>query len=228
MTNLNEKKIKSLVIAELIRRKKIRPGTLIANELALQGMSCRADLAFLASKFIGIEIKSEFDSLKRLTSQMSAYMRIFDQSILVAAEIHIPKASKQLPASVEIWGINKNGLIFLHRKGKHCSKPDPRDLFCLLTVQELRLLLSKERSRRDNRQTLLEAAACLELSVVQKAVRASFSKKYSATSAVFWDTRGLDDLSRFKKQREQIDARQLKQKLFWKNWVSTTELLLAS
>ena len=73
------------------------------EEMALVAAGARVDAAVIGvTELVGIEIKSEVDSLSRLQKQALAYSGVFDKLVLVAAPVHMRAAETQLP---RYWGL---------------------------------------------------------------------------------------------------------------------------
>ncbi|MGA1824150.1 MAG: sce7726 family protein [bacterium] len=88
--------------------------TLVIDELGLQHGKCRADIAVLNGHFIGYEIKSDTDSLRRLNNQITIYNSVFDRLFAVVAPCHLNEAMTLLP---DWWGVilvseGKRGAIY--------------------------------------------------------------------------------------------------------------------
>lgn len=94
-------------IRESFHRKKLskhlaNQGTLIVQELGLKHGKCRADIAIINSYLIGYEIKSDDDSLRRLSKQIQAYNDVFDRATVIVGAKHAKAVSLRVP---EWWGI---------------------------------------------------------------------------------------------------------------------------
>lgn len=76
--------------------------TLVIDELGLRHGICRVDIAVVNGFIHGYEIKSDADTLDRLTAQVSVYSAVLDRATLVVGEKHILKAKIYLP---DWWGI---------------------------------------------------------------------------------------------------------------------------
>lgn len=94
----------------------------IIEELELGKGESRIDLAVLGKEFIGIEIKSDCDSLARLESQILTYNRSLEKIILIVGEKHALSAKEHIP---QWWGYGVATLtnereveIKIHRKPK--------------------------------------------------------------------------------------------------------------
>lgn len=77
-------------------------GARLVEELGLCKGTVRADIAVVNGMLKGYEIKSEHDTLARLTTQASIYSQVFDTVTLVVAERHLNRATKLVPGW---WGI---------------------------------------------------------------------------------------------------------------------------
>lgn len=76
--------------------------TLIIEELGLNHGKSRADIAVLNGRFIGYEIKSNNDSLRRLKEQIQSYNAVFDEVYVVVGDRYTNTIHKHLPSW---WGI---------------------------------------------------------------------------------------------------------------------------
>lgn len=105
---LSERDIKLAVIAHLERTSALQDGVVI-NELPVANWSRRADLAVANGKLQAFEIKSDFDSLRRLDGQIALFATRFDKVVLVTTNRFISSALERLPAFVEIWEASRQG-----------------------------------------------------------------------------------------------------------------------
>src|SRR5438874_3936708 len=78
------------------------PDTLVIEELGLDHGSCRADIAVVNWQLIGVEIKSDKDSLLRLEKQALLYDAVFDSIFVVVGSRHESIIEDYLPSH---WGI---------------------------------------------------------------------------------------------------------------------------
>lgn len=76
--------------------------TFVLDELGLKNGEIRADIAVLNGKLIGYEIKTDKDTLSRLSSQVLAYNEVFDKVFIVTGEKHLTKALEIVP---QWWGV---------------------------------------------------------------------------------------------------------------------------
>jgi hypothetical protein len=78
------------------------PGTLVVDELGIDHGRQRADIAVINGRMTGYEIKSDLDTLDRLTKQIAGYNRVFDYAAVVATDRHLQQAAEMVPPW---WGI---------------------------------------------------------------------------------------------------------------------------
>lgn len=121
------------------------PKTLVIDELGLNHGECRADIAVINGKLSGYEIKSNFDSLVRLKSQIRAYDAVFQTASIVIAPRHLRNVLRAVPVH---WGIYiclpsaDNGLTFWRaRRESENTCPDPVAIARLLWRDEAAQIL---------------------------------------------------------------------------------------
>jgi hypothetical protein len=78
------------------------PDTLIRHELGICAGARRIDMAVINGEIAGYEIKSDEDTLTRLSGQVEAYGRVLDRAALVTTDRHLDKATARVPAW---WGV---------------------------------------------------------------------------------------------------------------------------
>lgn len=207
-----EAQLKVRLLNELRRSGRISDSTVITQELPLANTGMRADLAYLAKSFCGVEVKSDRDSLKRLPRQLQVYRQYFDRTILVIGSKHWTTL-EQLELDleqVELWvasGLSlrrvKQGST-LRKVGVHAT---------LLTLKQ---------------QKALKRAPEKDASEMFQSV---FRQRFSATSAAFWDatknqkieTKHLKLLSRFDVQRKlaaELKAQQEEERKAWEEAIT--------
>ena len=86
----------------MFRRHHNAANTLVIDELGLRHGSSRADVVIVNGKLAGYEIKSERDSLRRLTKQVPVYDAVFDSITVIVAPKHRPVVNRHVPRH---WGI---------------------------------------------------------------------------------------------------------------------------
>ena len=173
--------IKALLINHLIEKKVIKEGSLIINEFTYGGFSRRVDLALVNNnEILGIEVKSEFDTLNRLDGQVSDYLKVFDKVIVVVATKHLEKAKKQLPDRVGIWEITDSGIKVINRgkKLKIKEKSIFIDLMRVVDLAKTSRLFELECDVR-SRNELVKAVSKLSVTKLREAALRGLFNRYS-------------------------------------------------
>jgi hypothetical protein len=101
---MRDKEIRNVLLQHLHKKYHFDSDTLIVEEFGLCQGSARVDIAVINGTMHGYEIKSERDTLRRLSGQESIYNEIFDYVTIVASSNHLPKIKKQVP---QWWGLNE-------------------------------------------------------------------------------------------------------------------------
>lgn len=102
--------------------------------------SCKADLAILNGTASVYEIKSERDSLARLSNQLSNYRKVFAKVYVIAAEPFVPEIISCADADIGVLSLVKWNSIRTVREA--VSRPE---LVCPLTIfDSLRLCEARE------------------------------------------------------------------------------------
>jgi hypothetical protein len=190
-SKLDEVQLKARVLSKLRRDGLIDQETPIASEFRLGNALARADLALFGRSFIGVEIKSQFDTLRRLEAQLTAYGKRFERLILVVAERHVRAIEAEPLGGTELWTVDGAGRILLVRRGIVSRRET--GFASLMTLEE-------------QRRFLRAGAAESERS----GFSASFHARYGETSSRFWAAvkgRRIADadiamLSRYHERRE--------------------------
>jgi hypothetical protein len=99
---MNDRDIRTVLKAELMRKYAKDNNTLVLDELGIRHGASRIDLVVVNHRLHGYEIKSDRDSLKRLPDQIKAYNSIMDRITLVVGYRHAYNALKMVP---EWWGV---------------------------------------------------------------------------------------------------------------------------
>jgi len=209
---MNEKQIKSATLKELVRREVISPAAVVANEFKIGQSGVRADLAVMDEIFIGIEIKSQFDSLRRLKGQLETYLETFDKVILVVSESHARNLDRHAYlGDAEVWKIDLLGKITRIKRGKTSINT---------RIEHLSKLLYKRDLAGINQSSGQE---------LRTAVLKRFINKFGPTSEVFWNSvqnseiseQSLEHLSPFKPLRKIVELRKEKRKTNFSKWIES-------
>jgi hypothetical protein len=99
---MNDPEIRQALHGIFLRKYHEDSDTLVIDELGLEHGKCRADIAVINGHLDGFEIKSDADSLSRLSQQIISYNAVFDHSSIVLEERHLSKAIRMIPTW---WGI---------------------------------------------------------------------------------------------------------------------------
>lgn len=208
-----EAHIKAAVLQKLREQGSITRRATIANEFAVGRSSVRADLAILGSRFVGVEIKSERDSLRRLQRQLAVYKGHFDQTIVVLAARHLEAASQFVPQGVDIWRFDSDGSLHVLSEVSSDVAPEDDAFTGLLTQAE-----AKRWSHLSPRMALHKA----------------FQEKYGPTSKAFWyevarkkiTSDHLRILSRFLIEREEERLWHEVRAAEWSRWEEHARVVL--
>jgi hypothetical protein len=74
----------------------------IVEELGVERGTARIDVAVITDRLLGYEIKSDRDTFNRLSNQIHAYNRVFDEITLVTGPALLDDALRLLPSW---WGV---------------------------------------------------------------------------------------------------------------------------
>lgn len=222
-----EPEIKAATLNYLVGKGFLEKEQTVINEFTLDGYSRRVDLVLASHKhLIAIEIKSEADSLQRLSGQTSKYLEYFDKVIIVAASKHIENILNIVPQNVAVWEICGED-IQVKQRGKIVTIKDKTKFLDLMKARELLKLASKlgittsSRSRRSAEQVLERAS----LKNLRQAAIENLKERYSLTSSFFWERiqkneiapQHIDLLSPYKDMRTSQKEAQKENELFWEN-----------
>ncbi len=136
---MHDKDIREVLLDTLFNKHRDDNDTLIVEELGLCQGDARIDIAVVNGSIHGFEIKSESDTLNRLSGQQNIYNKIFDYITVVANSCHISTIEKRIP---RWWGISEikiqNGILKIVkiRANKRNVAIDPNALVQLLWSEE--------------------------------------------------------------------------------------------
>lgn len=209
---MDEAAVKAQVLA-FIREAGGSREAVVTAEFSLGRSGIRADLALLADdELVGIEIKTERDTLRRLPAQMDGYAKYFDHVVLVIAPCHLEGLSHVNLQGASVWIVTNEGMQ-VQRVGEPNAVSATAQIE-LLTADEKRKLVTNSQSVRDQ-------------------VCETFAKRYFETTKIFWKSvkgrtirpNDVQLLSRFRERREAIKivARERENRwLRWRNSYSAT------
>ena len=186
-----EKEIKKVVLNHLLSKGKIKNDTILINELTIDSFARRVDLATLVDgKIIAYEIKSDADSLYRLSGQLEKYKQYFDKIIVVTTIKHIEKILTMIPNNIEVWAVIE-GKIKIKKRGKFSNIEDKGDYLDLLRVQDMRKLAKKFKiqlgsgGKREIKENIKKNLNKIPVKKLKTFVIDVISQRYKTTSSSF-------------------------------------------
>lgn len=223
---LNEVALKCLFLEHLRDEHLVDQNSVIASEYALGRIGRRIDLAIWNGEFIGIEFKSKFDSLKRLSWQLEAYLQCFDRVILVVDQKHRLKVAEQLPVSVEFWTVDAFGKLNLEQAAGVIRSQSVQALANLCSLAQLRRLAPVLDDESAYRGRLKILAGELRVEDVYAAAIEGFKRAFACSSDAFWkevaenrvEPTKMLKLSRFSESRIRRALIEQDQQIFWQKW----------
>lgn len=214
---MNEEDIKAEVLSLVRAQHSGKKKPVVATEFAISSGNSRADLAILSNQFVGVEIKSKKDSLKRLSKQVLDYTNHFDRTILVLDGSHLVRYHRYNFPNVDLWTFDENNKLRLVKEGAHHNAPD----------QELYGLLTQAERRSAFRSPNFEGCSKRDIFFFY------FRKKFRAQSEAFWNevksrkirAADLRLLSRFIDERSEAKRLYEERTHEWEQWLEAQERL---
>ena len=224
---VDEERIKAVVLNKLRRDGRLSTRGVISSEFRVGWEGVRADLVVLDDLLIGVEIKSDLDSLRRLAGQVNIYERFFDLTIVVLASRHFKSSTWAMVGAAEVWELTKRGTLKQRRAAKvssQCASP------------QLRLLLTKAEAQRVKIRELLNQSDLTfspeeRHSLIKKAFQVAFCSRFGETSRTFWrsvEGREIEEsdlriLSRFASLRITQDQARARRNSVFDHWIELAE-----
>jgi len=199
--------IKGFVLDHLRNESTEWSHAVVASEFCLGETGVRVDLAIHGPEFLGVEIKSELDSLKRLPMQIEAYKSYFDRVVLVVAACHVRHLNWSALREVDIWQMSADGRVQV--VAERTKLPTAKCFSDLLTLEDARRVPAGA-SDEDYQAAFFHA----------------FARRHRSTSQRFWhlvegrpvSAEDLQELSRFRKDRDRALAWARQQQQDWSSW----------
>lgn len=191
---LNEGDIKAAVIDKLFASAALSDAVLI-NEMVIANWSRRADLVVANGKLHAFEIKSDFDSLRRLPGQVETYLSRFDKVTVVCTSKFAKLVRDCTESRVEIWCAAKTDdgtKLSVYRRGQAENVSNKRVLYGYLHKPELITLLKREgkdASADMPRIQLENQADVLSTRCIREFVLEALKKRYRESFERFRDNR---------------------------------------
>jgi F420-0:gamma-glutamyl ligase-like protein len=183
---MNDVEIRQNFHRKILRRQHAHKETLVIDELGLNHGKCRADIAVVNGQFVGYEIKSNNDSLRRLEEQVKSYNAVFDKVSIIVGDRYIKSIQNYIP---EWWGIivsirGSRGAVNFNivRKAQINKNIDPISIAQLLwrneAIEILRQKKLPSRILRQPRAILYEHLADkLNICELRKFIREYFKRR---------------------------------------------------
>ncbi len=141
---LSDSQVRPALRSHLLSAHVREADTVIIEELGVCRGQVRIDLAVVNGLLHGYEIKSDRDSLRRLSGQTDYYGRVLDRATLVVGDRHLTAALDIVPAW---WGVlcirpTLDGIQFkVLRRGRKNPRREARSLVELLWLDDAVALL---------------------------------------------------------------------------------------
>lgn len=146
---MNDVEIRQNFHRKILRRQHAHKDTLVIDELGLNHGKCRADIAVVNGQFVGYEIKSNNDSLRRLEEQVKSYSAVFDRVSIIVGNRYIDSIQDYIP---DWWGVivsargPRGAVNFdLIRKAQTNKNVDPISIAKLLWRNEAEEILMQKK-----------------------------------------------------------------------------------
>lgn len=139
----NEYIFKNRLIESVFLKKYSQSDATLLTELRVG--RCVADAVLVNGSSTCFEIKTEYDSLSRLSEQVTSYRKLFDKVIVISTESHQQNLLEQLPSDIGLSLLTKKGALTVIRKPEDHSA-DVIDTSVLTNTLRLKELMALTRS----------------------------------------------------------------------------------
>ncbi|HFZ7521657.1 TPA: sce7726 family protein, partial [Salmonella enterica subsp. enterica serovar Orion] len=197
---LREQDVKVAFIDWLFRKGLLENATII-NEMVVANWSRRADLAVANGHLQAFEIKSDFDSLKRLDGQLETFTSRFEKVTVVCAPKFTYEISKKVSPDVgviEYLNTNKGIRFKIVQRGRKAIISNKKVYINFLLKKELQLLLIENGKRflfESGREALERVAEQISLSRIRGFVLEAIKERYKETSNDYLEKLAANELS---------------------------------
>ncbi|CZX18763.1 sce7726 family protein [Enterobacter hormaechei subsp. steigerwaltii] len=184
---LREQDVKVAFIDWLFRKGLLENATII-NEMVVANWSRRADLAVANGHLQAFEIKSDFDSLKRLDGQLETFTSRFEKVTVVCAPKFTYEISKKVTSDVgviEYLNTSKGIRFKIVQRGRTAVLGNKKVYINFLLKKELQLLLVESGKRfllESGREALERIAEQIPLSRIRDFALKAIKQRYKETS----------------------------------------------
>ena len=170
---LDDKQIRRAWLGELSKEKELE----IYQEFVLPSSKARADIVTVGEIFTGYEIKSDKDSLQRLSTQIPEYDVYLEKNYIVVGEKYSSKIKDYIP---EYWGIivvledkddNNNHQLKIKtvRKAKKNPLWNFNQFLFFLPANDIKMIV-KETSRFQKRYKRTEIQSMIKQNLVRMVI----------------------------------------------------------
>lgn len=134
---------KNAIVSKILLGKHSLNTSVLFNEMVV-GNSI-ADLVMINGTSTVFEIKTELDSLDRLSGQLNSYMCVFDYIYVVTYEKNISKISELVPEQIGIMILSDKYTLRVVKKAKsNKSNTSSEDIFDILRKEEYLEIIKKK------------------------------------------------------------------------------------
>lgn len=144
MKKLDDREIRTTLISRLSTYKNCK----VFEEVTVPSGKARADIVAVNGHVVAYEIKSDFDSIKRLENQIKEYDKNFEMNYIVVGVKYADSIANVIP---DYWGIivakktNKNTIRLLFiRRAKLNPKLSFKDFLSFLSSDDVKRIASKK------------------------------------------------------------------------------------
>ncbi|EPZ0267921.1 ABC transporter [Serratia marcescens] len=221
---LREQDVKIAFIGWLYKKGLLDDATII-NEMVVANWSRRADLAVANGHLQAFEIKSDFDSLKRLDGQLEIFTSRFEKVTVVCAPKFTYEVKKKVTPEVGVieYLHDSKGVRFkIVQRGRTSPIANKKIYISFLLKKELQSLLVESNIKyfsESGRGVLEKIAENISLSKIRLFVLNAIKKRYKETSDSYLQKLNnnnlisIDDLSLLSKSKQKrelcfLDSRQ--------------------
>lgn len=192
INKLLEKELKSIALNYLLIRGDINQASLVINEFTLDNFTRRTDLSVVNDgRLIAFEIKSEFDSLTRLSGQTQKYLQYFDKVIVVSVSKHISKIMNSVPQNVGVWEVS-DGRVIIRKRGCYRNVPNKVSYLDLLNKKDLiklsgliKKINSNKYTKKDLKRNLEDSMENLPSKFIKSFFISVITERFQYTSKLF-------------------------------------------
>lgn len=140
---MNDFVIRNALIEFLTKTKK-DPNSIVVSEMGLSEGKAIIDIAHINGIMCGYEIKSDVDTLYRLSGQIETYQDFFQKLTVVTTKSHLIKVRKNYPNWIGIMlAFEADGIVQIKelRRPKYNKKTNKHELTSLMWRDEARIIL---------------------------------------------------------------------------------------